>query len=823
MKTAVNPQIELAFEYVTLTNKHIFLTGKAGTGKTTFLHRVVRETTKRTAVVAPTGVAAINAEGVTIHSLFQLPFGPLIPGQVRERMAQRRFSRQKINLIKSLDLLIIDEISMVRADVLDGIDEVLRRYRNDQRPFGGLQLLMIGDLHQLPPVVKPQEWDLLRLHYQTPYFFGSQALQKTDAVTIQLKHIYRQEDDHFIKLLNQVRSNQLDENILDSLNSRYRENFQPEEESGYITLTSHNNAAQRINNERLQSLPGELTEVKASIEGDFPEHAYPNDPVLQFKVDAQVMFVKNDLTPEKRYYNGKIGRITKIQGEEIYVQCPGDDYHIAVLPAEWHNRKYALDETTKEVNEDIIGTFTQYPLRLAWAITIHKSQGLTFEKVIIDAQAAFAHGQVYVALSRCKTFEGIVLHTPLRISSVKTDRVVQAYTEEAQRNEPDEQQLYEAKKTYQQEVLRRFFQFRKLHRISQQLERSVLEYEHALQGKLATDFRGFQTKLIEQVLSVAQKFLPQLESYFSQADLPEEHDPLKVRLQKAGTYFQRQFQTDLQPIAEKLDLITDNQAIQKKVEEQLTELHQELAAVTACIKVLCEGYNSRQFITARVNAELDFAQTFKKRKIRVEVPNSVEHPGLYKKLSLWRAETAGEENIQRYMVMPTRTLLEIISVLPTNMASLKRIDGIGKKRADKYGPAILKIVLDYCEEEELDTDRLKFASGKPPEPPKTLKPDTKLVSLELLKKGKNIEEIATERELQVNTIEGHLAHFIGTGELDVFELLPTEKVEQGTEYFSKSKSESLSEAKNHFGDTFSFGELRMVLQHLHRTRDNATT
>jgi hypothetical protein len=734
-------------------------------------------------------------------------------------MAQRRFSKKKINLLKSLDLLIIDEISMVRADVLDGIDEVLRRYRPDNRPFGGLQLLMIGDLHQLPPVVKPQEWDLLRAHYQTPYFFGSLALQKTDAVTIQLKHIYRQEDTTFIELLNKVRSNQLDEQVFETLNSRFQPNFKPKDKTGYITLTSHNKSANQINDQRLQALPGALTEVRASIEGDFPEHAYPTDKVLNFKIDAQVMFVKNDLSQEKRYYNGKIGRITSIKGEEIFVQCPGEDHHIAVLPDEWHNRKYTLDPNTKEVSEEIIGTFTQYPLRLAWAITIHKSQGLTFEKVIIDAQSAFAHGQVYVALSRCKTFEGIVLHSPLVSSSVKTDRVVQAYTEAAHRNEPDKQQLRTAKKTYQQNLLYRFFQFPTLTKILQQLHRSTLEHEQALQGNLVGDFQTLHKVLEERVMELGRKFLPQLKRYFTQEELPEELEELKERLQKAGAYFNDQFENELWPRAEKMELITDNQAVQKRVAEQLTELKKELFILKACTRVLREGFDSRQFNKVRVDAELDYTHRASRRKPRVDVPNTVEHPVLYKQLSQWRAETAEQEGVQRYMVAPTRTLLEIISVLPTSGASLKRINGIGKGRADKYGADILDIVTRYCSEQELETDRLQFASGTPPKTPKPPKPDTKAVSLALYRGGKSIEEIAAERDLKPTTIEGHLAHFIGLGELDIFKLLDKEKVEQATAYFEASKAESLSEAKDQLGDQFSYGELRMILKYWHRARE----
>lgn len=819
METISNPQIELAFDYVTQTDKNIFLTGKAGTGKTTFLHRVVRETSKRTAVVAPTGVAAINAEGVTIHSLFQLPFGPLVPGQVKERMAQRRFSKQKIKLIKSLDLLIIDEISMVRADVLDGIDEVLRRYRTRTRPFGGLQLLMIGDLHQLPPVVKQQEWDLLRAHYQTPYFFGSLALQQTDAVTIQLRHIYRQDDSRFIELLNKVRSNQLDQEILQTLNSRHQPDFKPAEGSGYITLTSHNAAADKINRERLAALPGDLTEVTAAIEGDFPAHAYPTDEVLHFKVDAQVMFVKNDLSADKRYYNGKIGRITKIKGEEIFVRCPGEEDNIAVLPTEWQNRKYTLDEQTKEVSEEIIGTFTQYPLRLAWAITIHKSQGLTFEKVIIDAQAAFAHGQVYVALSRCKTFEGIVLHSKLIPRSVKTDQVVQAYTEDAQRREPDEQQLQQAKKEYQQEVLRRFFRFGRLRRTLDQLYRSVLENEKALQGNFVPDFLKLKTEAEEKILGVAEKFRPQLESYFAQPVLPEENEALLERLGKAGSYFNKHFKEVLRPAAGALPLLTDNQAVKKKVQEQLDELRKSLSICQASAAVLGQTYSSRAFDKARVDADLDFEKSTKVSKPPVNIPRTVEHPGLYDKLAQWRAETADRKEVPRYVVFPTRTLLEIVAVLPTNGKSLKRISGIGKSRVEEYGADIIEMVLEYCAENQLETDQLQLASGTTAKVDKPPKPDTKAVSLELFKSGKNIDEIAAERGLVSTTIEGHLAHFIGLGEVDIHQLIDRESVEKIVAYFEGSKAESLSEAKNHFRDAFSYGQLRMVLKHWHYIKE----
>ena len=357
-------------------------------------------------VVAPTGVAAINAGGVTIHSFFQMSFGPQIPvapDQQRQIAVPadgnvaagiKRFSREKINIMRSLDLLVIDEISMVRADILDGIDEVLRRYKNRFKPFGGVQLLMIGDLQQLAPVVKEDDWAILKPHYDTCFFFSSHALKRSKFMGIELNHIFRQSDQRFIDLLNNVRENRMDTATLQELNRRHIPGFNPEEKEGYITLTTHNYQSQQINDSKLGQLVNKSYRFKAEVQGDFPEYSYPTDPELELKVGAQVMFVKNDISAEKRFYNGKIGKIANIDEETIEVQCPGDYLPIDVEKAEWQNAKYTLNETSQEIDEEVVGTFTQFPLKLAWAITIHKSQGLTFEKAIIDARASFAHGQV---------------------------------------------------------------------------------------------------------------------------------------------------------------------------------------------------------------------------------------------------------------------------------------------------------------------------------------------------------------------------------------------------------------------------------------------
>ena len=431
-----NLELQLADAFVRDTGCNVFLTGKAGTGKTTFLHNIKKDCEKRMVVTAPTGVAAINAGGVTLHSFFQMPFGPFIPGS--EHTRQHKFSRDKINIIKSLDLLVIDEISMVRADLLDGVDSVLRRYRRSNLAFGGVQLLLIGDLHQLAPVVKNEEWRMLQAHYASPYFFSSTALGKTELISVELQHIYRQADDTFISLLNKVRDNRLDTESLNALNARYIKDFETEQgaNEGYITLCTHNQSADRINSTRLEQLSHSAHRFSAKVEGEFPEHSYPTPSTLELKVDAQVMFMRNDASHEKRYFNGKIGKITRISGDRISIKCRDDNDEIVVEPATWENIDYSLDEETMEVSENKIGAFVQYPLKLAWAITIHKSQGLTFDNAIIDAQSSFAHGQVYVALSRCRTLEGMVLSTPLALNSVKTDRTVLQFTEQAGQNLP---------------------------------------------------------------------------------------------------------------------------------------------------------------------------------------------------------------------------------------------------------------------------------------------------------------------------------------------------------------------------------------------------
>ena len=456
-----NKELELAWEFVNNTNRSVFLTGKAGTGKTTFLHKLKMNSLKRLVVVAPTGVAAINAKGVTIHSFFQMPFGPIFPDTDLNNAGgfNRKFSKTKINIIKSMDLLVIDEISMVRADLLDGIDRTLRRFRNRNKVFGGVQVLMIGDLQQLSPVIKDNEWELLKHIYSNGFFFSSQAFQKCQAITIELKHIYRQENPKFIEILNEIRNNRLSETAASELNKRFIPNFTPQPDAGYISLTTHNNKADATNNSELDKLSTKSFTYKAKVEGKFPEISYPNSESLKLKVGAQVMFIKNDSGPEKRYFNGKIGKIIHLEKDEVVVHCPDDDFNINVTPEIWENINYTVDAETKAISEEKIGSFTQMPLRLAWSITIHKSQGLTFERAIIDAQGAFAHGQTYVALSRCKSLEGLVLKSKIDSSQIINDQNVLLFNKNAEANEPDASILEASQKMYQLDLIFEIFDF----------------------------------------------------------------------------------------------------------------------------------------------------------------------------------------------------------------------------------------------------------------------------------------------------------------------------------------------------------------------------
>jgi len=616
-----NPELQLAWDFVQYTDHHIFLTGKAGTGKTTFLHNLSENGIKRMIVTAPTGVAAINAGGVTLHSFFQLPFGPFIPGShahETNRKRMFRFSKEKRQIIKSLDLLVIDEISMVRADLLDAVNSVLQRHRSSHLPFGGVQLLMIGDLHQLSPVAKPDEWSLLKQYYESVYFFSSHSFAQTRHFTIELKHVYRQSDTEFVKLLNKVRNNRIDASLIEKLNQRYMKDFTPTDNQGYITLTTHNRSADLINKKRLDALPGKKYYFEAHVSGDFPEHTFPTSALLEFKQGAQVMFLRNDTAISQRYYNGKIGKIKRITKDAVSIICPDDPEEIVLEPVEWENIKYTIHEKTKEIQEDIIGKFKQLPLKPAWAITIHKSQGLTFEKAVIDAQRSFSHGQVYVALSRCKTFEGMVLASPIPSHGIETDIAVLDFLGEAENNSPGEDFLQKSKISYQQKLLLDCFDFQVLHNRFDYFLRLLRGGEKSLHISGLSDIQGLQVSARKNIFIVSEKFKRQLQELFREDIPPEKDKHIQKRTCKASVWFQDQFFLIFNDLMEKLCIETDNTELGKRINNALENLRQEIKMKIGGIKSCEKGFFLSTYLNSVSKAKVDFSgKKTKKSKSKI--------------------------------------------------------------------------------------------------------------------------------------------------------------------------------------------------------------
>lgn len=567
MATDKNPELRSAWEFVENTGTSIFLTGKAGTGKTTFLRTVVARSTKQMIVVAPTGVAAINAGGVTIHSFFQLDLAPHIPGAKVNQI--NKFSKEKRKIIASIDLLIIDEISMVRCDLLDAIDSVLRRYRDHSRPFGGVQLLMIGDLAQLTPVVTPEDDAVLSQYYDTPYFFGSKALQQINYVTIQLQKIYRQADSTFVDILNHIREGHITAADFETLHKRYNPSFTPKTEEGYIRLTTHNRKADEYNDHEMQRLNSQPFTYEAEIDGTFPEYSYPTAFYLTLKVGAQVMFIKNDT--DGLYYNGKIGIVTSLDNDKVCVRCTGEEREIEVAQQEWENAHYTINPETHEIQTEIQGVFRQYPLRLAWAITIHKSQGLTFERAIIDAGHSFAPGQVYVALSRCRSLDGIVIASPITPQAIISDSRVENYME---RQEYEAQQsialLPQLKENYYREMLVEMFTFTALKEKTDYMLRLLMEYFAGQNASLVQLFRQAAADFQTSVTDVSVKWSSTLLSMpFQQMG----SEALLERVKRSATYFADSLSAVLK---RPLDLVKGIQSNNKEALRRLDDAYSDL-------------------------------------------------------------------------------------------------------------------------------------------------------------------------------------------------------------------------------------------------------
>lgn len=825
MESVSNHNLQLAFDFVKFTNRNIFLTGKAGTGKTTFLHDLKKSLPKRMVVLAPTGVAAINAGGVTIHSFFQLPFHPFIPALYLQGKKPDttnvqngyKMSREKVNIIRSLDLLVIDEISMVRADLLDAIDSALRRYRNHNLPFGGVQLLMIGDLQQLAPVVRDDDREILGKYYDEYYFFGSLALKSTDYVTIELKHIYRQNDKVFISLLNKIRESQVDSEVLSELNKRYVPDFDPESNGGYITLTTHNNQAAALNDSKLEKLPGKPHTFKASVRDDFPELSYPNVSELILKTGAQVMFVKNDISRDKLFFNGKIGKVEAFFDDFIVVKCPGDDFSINVEIAEWQNMKYTLNDDTKEIEETVIGTFNQYPLKLAWAITIHKSQGLTFERAVIDARSAFAHGQVYVALSRCRTLEGLVLSTKIDQRCIIDNPSVSDFIKGTEQNHPGQKELADSKKAYQQMLLTDLFNFTSLIRSLSYCHKIIDEHKSIILGNPLEKIEKALSCMRTDIIEVSDKFNLVLTKLFNGEIDAESNALLQERVMKAGEFFSVKLEAALKEILTNFSVETDNKTVRKAFKEALERLRKESLTKVACLDAVKSGFKVSEFLDVKAKAAIDApAVKTHSSKTTDNASETILHQELFRQLKAWRSMKADEMNLPVYMILHQKTINNLTSNLPQSMNSLKLVKGMGKKKSEKFGPEILNIILQYCERENIE----KPDDNLPEERiPKKIKPDTKKTSLDLFREGKTISQIAEERSLSVTTIENHLAHYVGTGDIPVTDFVSKEKCDLITRHFDGSEELRLGPVKEILGEQVSWSEIRFVMNHIQHIRN----
>ncbi|MDP9957337.1 hypothetical protein J2X97_003006 [Epilithonimonas hungarica] len=511
------------FEIVEHTNRNIFLTGKAGTGKTTFLNDFVKKTKKKHIVVAPTGIAAINAGGVTIHSMFGLPLRTFLPtteridqnlaNNIADLMVHFKYRKDKLKLLREIEIIIIDEASMLRADVLDMMDFSLRHVRRNQQKFGGVQMLFIGDLYQLPPVVRDEH--VLSMYYSSPFFFHAKALEGSNFITLELTKVYRQTDEHFLAILNAIRDGITEDIDFDALNERYQPDFDPIDEA-YVYLCSHNKMADDINQKKIKELGGKSHTYIADVVGDFKETQYPNDEVLELKVGAQIMFIRNDTSSDKKYYNGKLAQISYLDEDEISVILDGSEEEITLKAETWEQKKYSLDDE-KNIKEEVLGSFKQFPIRLAWAVTIHKSQGLTFDRLIIDAGKSFASGQVYVALSRCRTLEGIILKSKITPEVIFSDKRVSKFQDETHANSKIEEILNSEKYDYSiQKVIRRidcvWFQsalenWMVISRSSKFIDKEKADYlYHCLKADIEnyiTIFQKFERILIQKT----QKFL----------------------------------------------------------------------------------------------------------------------------------------------------------------------------------------------------------------------------------------------------------------------------------------------------------------------------
>lgn len=708
----INSIYDLVKHFAEYTSRSVFLTGRAGTGKTTFLYDLKSITQKQIAVVAPTGVAAIHAGGVTMHSFFQLPFTPYVPTpEGRKHLLEKiKMTSLKRKIIQELELLVIDEISMVRADVLDAVDTILRyvRYRRNEA-FGGVQILFIGDMYQLAPVAQNEEWRLLSPYYQTPYFFHSKAVAENPPLYIEFDKIYRQKNQSFINLLNEVRNNQLSDKGMELLLSRFKPNFKLSKKNNHIVLTTHNAKADRINAEEMLKVKGKTHRFEAIIKGEFPERSYPNELVLELKEGAKVMFISNDKSFPRRYYNGKIGEVSRIEEERIYVRCEEDEEEILVVYETWSNVRYAVNPESKQIEEEELGSYTQYPLRLAWAITIHKSQGLTFDKVMIDAEAAFTSGQVYVALSRCRSLEGLVLLSPIYKESLTVDKHIVNYTNQKSSLPLLSEKLEEAKKEFNYRILFSIFDYKLPLGQLLSLQSFVKEHEKCFNAETLP----FIDELLKQLLEIddiVMKFQRQL-THLLHVSHPND-ELIKERIRAAATYFIEQTEILIKKIHAS-PAESDYKEKAYEYNDLIRTIFSELVRKTHILKGIKNDYTTPHYFklkkefkmpSFKVNAYVLFSNVQKEKS---------KYPDLYRELNYLRSEIAEENDFKSInLVISTKALLEMLTYLPQTLADLKLIRGFSKKKIEMFGQDFVDIIRFYCRENGLESNMQELREKK---------------------------------------------------------------------------------------------------------------